>query len=99
MKCISNHYRCQICHSDEYSLKYFKKENNKWLECSENDAEIEMECCADCNCDERVHENYFINQKYEEGKRPYIHNFWNHKTLKAFSEIDSENLYDEIYGE
>lgn len=43
MKFISNHYRCQICQTDEYSLKYFKKKNDKWVESSEIDADIEME--------------------------------------------------------
>jgi len=96
---ISNHYLCQKCYSFEYVMKSFKNVNQKWIECDENEAEIAMEYCTECNCDERVHENYFLDDSYKDRKRPYIHRFW--KRVKNGWEgcKDNENilLYNKIY--
>ena len=104
---ISNHYFCQKCHSNEHIMKYFKMVNNKWLECSDQEAEIGMEYCGNCNCDQRVHESYFltqngkINKRYSklEGKRPHVYIFW--KKVKdgwrGFEMSENNRLYAEIY--
>ena len=96
---ISNHYLCQKCVSDEFIYKYFKKENNKWVDCAENKAEIGMEFCPKCNCDQRVHEKEFVNPEWEPGKRPFRFIFWDFKENKEFNSKDSFNLHEEIYEE
>lgn len=96
---ISNHYRCQKCYSEEYLLKTFKKVNGKWVKYGENEAEIGMEVCNECNCNQRVHESYFLDKSYKAGKRPYIYRFW--KRIENGWEAckDNENilLYNNIY--
>ena len=69
---ISNHYHCQVCHSEEYTLLTFKKSKNDWVECDINDAEIGMAYCNKCKYDQMVHERFFEDNLYDEGKRDFI---------------------------
>lgn len=99
-KFINNYYRCQLCYSDEYILKSFKKAKIGWVKCDENEAEIGMAYCNTCNCDQMVPETYFMDKKYKERKRPYKHLFWK-KVESGWAGLkDGENfrLYSEIYG-
>lgn len=95
---ISNHYRCQICHSDKHIMRYFKKDGKKWIECQENKAEFEMAYCHKCKCDQRVYESNFLRDDYIEGYRPYEHRFWDSKKGSFIGEEESERLYREIFG-
>lgn len=95
---LSNHYRCQICHSDKHIMRYFKKDGKNWIECKENKAEFEMAYCHKCKCDQRVYESFFMKDDYMEGYRPYEHRFWDSKKGSYIGEVESERIYREIFG-
>ncbi len=95
---ISNHYRCQICYSEEYLLMPFKTVNDKWIECEENEAEIALEYCNECHCHERVHESHFFKTPLIKIKRPYTYRFWKRLSDGWVVMDESIQLYREIFN-
>lgn len=78
----------------------FRKTENGWERCSEDEAEIGMNYCDDCKCDQMVHESIFMNEEYEDGRRPYEHLFWKKDGdgWTGFRDKENKQLYNKIYG-